>query len=242
MATTYNPTTTTEDLLLFFDAANVKSYSGTGSSWKNMSKQKKNTTAELKNNAKHNNAKKGRMDMDGANDYIDIDGVSEIEFSDVTFSFAAHHESLDSDQVYISKGRFRRDEPFFVFFDKRAAGRWEVNSGNRNTISVATSDGDREICIAGPTNMIEVGEVFFIDVTIDASAGTVSLYKNGEFVVSYTNSNYTGIEDNNDLRIGADERRNKDLDGSIYFLKIYTRCLQADEIKQNYNNLKGRYQ
>ena len=77
---------------------------------------------------------------------------------------------------------------------------------------------------------------------IDVTNKTLLVYKNGELLMSDTNSNFDGIKNTGDpVRLGADANEAKDLNGRIYYFRIYERCLTAAEIKRNYNSVKGRF-
>ena len=91
--------------------------------------------------------------------------------------------------------------------------------------------------------LVTAGEIVVVDVTIDASAGKISLYKNAELLVSHTDSNYDGMANTDaNYHLGADSNYNKDLYGNVYFFRAYNKCLSASEVQQNYLATKGRYQ
>ena len=72
------------------------------------------------------------------------------------------------------------------------------------------------------------------------SNGIVTLYSNGEVVVSKSfGGNITHAS--NDLFIGAYSGTSNYMNGAIPIAKIYNRALTASEIKANYNAIKGRF-
>ena len=69
MATIYNPNIVTDKLVFCLDAANTKSYPGSGTDWKDLSSQGNNGT--LTNSPTYvPNSNGGYFDFDGTNDYI----------------------------------------------------------------------------------------------------------------------------------------------------------------------------
>lgn len=68
MATNYSPKIVTDGLVLCLDAANPKSYPGTGTVWKDLSKNENNGT--LVNGVGYNSGNLGSLVFDGVNDFV----------------------------------------------------------------------------------------------------------------------------------------------------------------------------
>lgn len=84
--------------------------------------------------------------------------------------------------------------------------------------------------------------------TRDSSTGTNYFYRDGLQVGTYTASAGTNITTNGYLIIGQESDSagggfdaNQNLDGDFGFFNVYDRVLSANEIKQNFNALRGRY-
>ena len=75
MAFNYSPKISTDGLVLCLDAANTKSYSGSGTVWSDLSRGGNNGT--LTNGPTFNSGNGGSIVFDGVNDYVDC-GVSNI--------------------------------------------------------------------------------------------------------------------------------------------------------------------
>jgi hypothetical protein len=69
MGIAYNTSIVRDGLVLYLDAANKKSYSGTGTVWKDLSGQSNNGT--LVNGVGYSSDNKGAMAFDGVDDYVD---------------------------------------------------------------------------------------------------------------------------------------------------------------------------
>jgi|TARA_B100001094_G_C17937833_1_gene673994 hypothetical protein len=239
MGVIYNPKIVTDGLVLCLDAGNKRSYPGAGTTWTDL---RGGNNGALANDASFNSANGGGIVLDGTNDYIEIQDLEETNTTNVSFSVGLKLDNLSSDYDIISKGQHQQYRPILCFFDRGVGSPANVGAGNTNAISCLTYDGDTQIWVSTSSNIMSADEIFILDITIDASAGTLSLYKNGTFLNSYTNSNYDGMQNTaNNFRLGADINTSKDLPGTFYFFRIYNRALTADEILQNYNATKGRY-
>lgn len=239
MGTSYNPAIVTDGLVLCLDAANKRSYPGTGTTWTDL---KGGNNGALANDASFNSANAGGIVLDGTNDYIEIQDLEETNMTNVSFSVGLKLDNLSSDYDIISKGQHQQNRPILCWLDTSVGSPANVGASNTNAISCLTTDGDTQIWVSTASNIVSADEIFILDITIDASAGTLSLYKNGAFLNSHTNSNYDGMENTSEhFRLGADIGTQKDLPGAFYFFKIYNRALTAAEVLQNYNATGGRY-
>ncbi len=69
MAIVYNTSIVNSSLVCYLDAANTKSYPGSGTTWFDLTG---NTNGTLTNGATYNSANGGVIALDGVNDYIDV--------------------------------------------------------------------------------------------------------------------------------------------------------------------------
>jgi hypothetical protein len=84
MAVSYNTSLVRNGLVLYLDAANKKSYSGTGTSWIDLSGNSNNAT--LENGAGYNANNNGTMSFDAIDDYANITNSSIGNFGTSNFS------------------------------------------------------------------------------------------------------------------------------------------------------------
>lgn len=85
MAINYSPTIVRDGLVMYLDAANVKSYPGTGTTWTDLSGNSNNGT--LINGATFSASNNGVIEFDGVDDYADFQSPN--TFLEYTFSFFA---------------------------------------------------------------------------------------------------------------------------------------------------------
>ena len=226
-----------DGLVLNLDAGVKESYSS-GSTWSDLNGGNDGT---LVNDCVFNKEKGGGILLDGTDDHIRITDF-DLDNIDVSFSVALRVDSISDDRDIISKGPHNQNHPILCWCDRSVSGSANVGAGNQYAISCLTYDGDTQLWVASPSNSVTVDEIFILDLTIDASAGTLSMYKNGSLLASYTNANYDGMGGNAEhIRLGVDNGINKDLGGMYYFFRIYTKCLSANEVAQNFNVMRHRF-
>ena len=76
MGTFYNPKIITDGLLLCLDAANTKSYSGSGTTWTDLSGRNNNGT--IVNNPIYSSGATANFSLDGVDEYIYTSGFSNV--------------------------------------------------------------------------------------------------------------------------------------------------------------------
>ena len=76
MAFSYSPKIVTDGLVLYLDAANNRSYPGSGTTWTDLSRGGNNGT--LTNGPTFNGANGGSIVFDGTNDFIDCGNASNL--------------------------------------------------------------------------------------------------------------------------------------------------------------------
>tara|TARA_Y100001963_G_scaffold145209_1_gene218491 strand:+ start:829 stop:1569 length:741 start_codon:yes stop_codon:yes gene_type:complete len=235
----------TDDLRLNVDAT-ASFRANERSSWPNLVSNNDNGT--FANDASFGSDPRGAfIELDGTNDYIDFGDISWVDTTDLTLSFAARLTggSYSNDQDFITKGNHSSTRPLTIWYDIHAGSDPSVGSGNEKCLSVIVrgSNNDERIWISGPTDSIKGDKDFAIDIVIDTTNKRVHAYKDGELLMeSAANSDFVGIKAvTSTLRLGIDTAGTKDMQGRFYYFRIYERCLSADEIKKNYNAVKGRF-
>ena len=226
-----------DGLVLNLDAGVKESYSS-GSTWSDLNGGNDGT---LVNNCVFNKEKCGGILLDGTDDHVRITDFN-LDNIDVSFSVALRVDSISADRDIISKGSHAQGMPILCWCDRSVSNAANVGAGNQYAISCLTSDGDTQLWVSGASYSVTIDEIFILDITIDASAGTLSVYKNGTLLGSYTNANYDGMNgSSDDIRLGVDSGVGRDLGGMFYFFRIYTKCLSANEVAQNFNVMRHRF-
>jgi hypothetical protein len=208
----------TNGLMVYLDAANTRSYPGTGNTWYDLSGS--GNTSALTNGPTFNSSNLGAFVLDGSNDYILVNSqaniLSKTAYTKIAYIYISNFSTVNN----IISGGFSGQHAFWMF------GTVRLNAGHNsiwNTVVGATS--------------LSLNTWYFAAVTYSNSTGW-KLYLNGrEDGTSVDTTTFTG---NQEIVIGAFSSSNN-FTGRIASVQIYNRALTSQEIVQNYNATKKRY-
>lgn len=229
MAFSRGPKIVTDGLVLALDAANAKSYPGSGTSCTDLSINR--NTGTLSGGVGFSTDNSGIFVFDGVDDVInfgDLDLISGA-FSVNTW-FKGDTTQTDNYVTIVSKDDAGNFGHFAMTSD---SGENYVRFGFNGT------NGQKEVANASYTDYKANTWVNYCG-TWDGST-TLKLYRNT--TVIDTNSSATGtlIANNNNLLIGDRTAADGFFGGDIAIVHIYTKELSAQEVLQNYNAVKGRF-
>jgi hypothetical protein len=218
MAGSTGPNIITDGLVLALDAANKKSYPGTGIALTDLSGQGNDGT--LTNGPTFNSANGGSLVFDGVNDHVIIEPLILVGDFSITQTLNITNSIYGPMPLGGGLSTGGVTHKGYVRFLNTAIGLRVNGETGRNFII----DSSRWI----DTN---------ISYTFTRTGTTIALYLNGELEDSNT------ISTNNfDIRtIGYSYNLVYSCNGKIYSTQIYDRALSASEILQNYNTTKTRY-
>ena len=220
MAVQYNPGIVTDGLVLCLDAANLKSYPGSGVTWGDLSGN--NNTATLINGASYNTLNNGNILFDGLNDYVTT-GLNNA-FTDFTVciwfrqngSAIAYQRLMDKSYI----------NGFWIGRESTNPNKW--GGGVRETNSpfgryITLTDGQWHFIVSrrqGTTHTI------FGDGITNNTSGTVSSTQLDSTVIQIG------------LAVGESSTL---LNGNISYVSVYNTALNNEQILQNFNALRGRF-
>lgn len=236
MAIAYNTSVVRDGLVMYLDAANKKSYPGTGTAWNDLSGNGNHGT--LVNSPIYSPDNRGSMVFDGVNDHSLLPTNFFPFPSLTTFTinlwfkssqinggtlFGQQSENTPSvasgyvPVVYLRNDGFIRIEPFWT------------GSSNNNILSLSALNDNR-----------------WHNITTTLNSGTNQLYVDGVYNSQQTGKTLSSFTSTYYYIIGAGYSAARGL-GSNYFsgnisnFTFYNRALSANEIQQNFNALRGRY-
>jgi hypothetical protein len=227
MALSHNPRIVTDGLVLCLDAANPKSYSGSGTTWKDLSGNGNNGT--LVNGVGYNSGNGGSLSFDGVNDYVDL--------SSSTYNYTTQNSILIAfkpsnvlnrwGEVFQKGSRFDFRMRFY-----NETGRFEFYY-NLNSVSVG---------FVTPESLIN-NQWYIAQMTIDCSTNLIArFYLNGlKRNETSINSGLSLRNGNSELRIGNIIGEIEEYNGIVSVVHMYEKFMNENEIQQNYNALKGRF-
>jgi hypothetical protein len=234
MGISAGPSGVSDGLVFQLDAANLRSYSGSGNTANGLVSGIGGT---LVNGTGFSSANNGSFVFDGTNDYIDVSNPNLLAFGTNPFTIDLW---LYSTYVYPGSGynygtiltsytNYNSDfgTYFYLALFKNAAG---LN----NIVSFLDSTGNFMGVFGANINVNE-----WTNITFTRSGNNLVCYKNGVSVATQSiANNFSGIRN---ARIGGGVVSINTFQGSIPLMKIYNRTLTPTEIQQNFNAMRERY-
>ena len=214
-----------ENLLLAFDAANTKSYPGTGTTWTGLGS---GVTAALTGATFDTDS----ISFDGTSDYAYITGTINLgtEFSIMSW-IKPSSLTGGTGTVYI---------PFANGVDN-----WFGISNAKAFFVGCESSDTNGFSLYGSTSMTSTSEWYCIGCTVDGTGGntTVKIFLDGEYDGTVTRTFTLGAWNATSFNtIGRRTTINSNyFPGNIATLHMYTSTLSEDDMHQNYMITKSRF-
>lgn len=230
--TVYGPNIVTDGLVLYLDAANIKSYPGSGSTWYDLSGKNNNIGF---NQTTFNTDNGGNIVFDGLNDYgkanvFDLSSTDKIslcfwiKFGSTTERIIMEHsENFNSSNAPVSSVNYLPGR--LLFSDHHTAGyniSYTANSYADSNWHYFCATSDRSLDALTQTSL-------YVDAIFD------------KILHATHRANLSGNYSSYPLYIGSRAGGSYFLSGSLGIVKIYNRAISETEIIQNYNAMKGRY-
>jgi len=215
-------------LVLHLDAANLKSYPGTGTAWNDLSGQSNNGT--MINGVGYNVADKGFMTFDGVDDTINCGPVSQIgsSLTGLTVSVWINTNSSTT-RMILENGTNHTTNTFYLAQENNNYYTFEVYGA-----------GGYDVVYA---NYIYQLNTWYNLVGVWSSGNNVDMYTNG----TVSNGQRGGsirtsvITGNTNMFVGSRAGTVIPFSGKIGDVKLFNRALSAQEIQKNFEALRGRY-
>ena len=219
MGIAYNASLVRSGLVLHLDAANPKSYPGSGTTWSDLSGNSNNGT--LVNGVGYSTDNKGTMSFDNRNDEVICTNNSSVQITTGTICawFNASNGNAGVNGI-IAK---QRAWGLFVTDNTLRAYDWGNNTWRDTGITVGN-------------NIWNYAAMTFTE-TIGAPSNNAIIYLNGSSVLTTTIKH-----SNHDVTVQIGEANaSQHFGGLISSASVYNRVLSEIEIKQNFEALRGRY-
>ena len=223
MATSYNPSIVTNGLVLYYDAANTKSYPGSGTVWTDRSSSQNASTLT---NASFAGANLGAITFTGANtSYAKTNTVTNITNKDFTVSFWGYSTGAVTSYPTV----WSQQGGTVVQF-------WTCNGAGKTLGVWASGSSILNASASIPYNTWHQGTMTYTN-----SNKNVQFYLNGvadgasqNLVISFSSLNTSEY-------IGSWLAGGQNLAGGVGIFQLYNRALSASEIQQNFNAIRRRY-
>ena len=231
MAFNYSPKVVTDGLVLYLDAANTKSYPGSGITWTDLSRS--GNSSELKGPT-FNSGNGGSIVFDGTNDYVEIQNQIQFDQTDpFTLSSWVNSPNVSNELI------INNENILYTGY------RLNINVNANIEIGLRSSISD-DIAIE-TLNSINANTWYHIVGTYDGTRNVsgMKIYINGveedTNTISNTLTSSTLSNQQTLLGIRRPSSPPNPLRGNIANVQIYNRALSTIEITQNYNATRTRF-
>lgn len=220
-------------LVLHLDAANPKSYSGSGTAWNDLSGNGNNATLS---GTSYNTNGKGAINCSAGSETIVVANSTSLQSAFSTESYTISTIVKSTDVVYP-----RSRHPLWI---ENAAPTtttkgFTVGEGATSTsITIELSDGTNYVTQSLSSTIAE-STTYFRSFVVNRGS-TITYYINSVLVGSVNISTVTGSTySSGGLQFGNVQGWR--FIGDVYNISAYNRALTALEIQQNFEALRGRY-
>ena len=240
---TGTPRMVTDGLVFYVDAANTKSYSGSGTTWTDLSRTQ--TSASLFNGPTFDNSNGGSISFDGTNDYGSIPSISNQLTNECTAQVWVKIPSTYTASFgTIFTNRLNGDQftTFLFGIDDRAVVRsWNPSGVSNNRAAVCVvGGGGSSIMAVWRTGSFTNNEWVNLTLSIGSS---INFYYNGVLTMT-TGSVGTFQNPNINVRLGNQYDTGSNdypIRGNIAIASVYNRALSASEVLQNFEATRERF-
>jgi hypothetical protein len=224
----------TSNLVLHLDAGDSSSYSGSGTTWTDLSGQGNHTT--LVNGPTYSSSHGGYLSFDDSNDHHATLPAIDLTGNEITFAIWTYNQTQTTSSLIFlgdtgaSPGNGRilniHSLPYsgnMYYFDKGYDGTgYDRLSGSFSNTTLHT----------GWTHWV---------FTSNASTGSMKMYRNGTLFDSSTGNTKTLTNANGNLRRIARNNGSQCVGAWISNLQLYKKELSASEVTQNFDAMKTRF-
>lgn len=251
MALSHSPRITTDGLVLCLDAANIRSYVGSGVTWTDISGRGNNGTLEVKDNVynaydlqvgdfvlpnsnsanypTYDSTNLGSIGLDGNDDYVDF--------------FAPNLSTTTTVEIWARLGTSYQEKVLFGWLYYGVwcqGGSMGYNTGNSDVYGISSAT-------VSSLGLINNWKHYVFEMRSDASYTNNKMYVNG--VLQTLSNQSSGTESATNRTFNSGNGRICAWRSNISYpmpmncssFKVYNRALSTTEISQNFNALRGRF-
>jgi hypothetical protein len=214
-------------LVLALDAANIKSYPGSGTTWTDLSGN--GNTGTLTNGPTYSSANFGSIVFDGTNDYATCSNI--LNFTTESFTFNAWFylsnfipSAPDQGPILFYKGSFNTNGYYCQF-------------GQNGSINFVTNQSGAYQSSGTAAGIISLNTWYCLSLV--RSGSNITIYVNGN--QSSSSNSHINPTSSSDSFLLCSYNFGIYSNFRISQFSAYNRALSAAEVSQNFNALRGRY-
>ena len=231
MATEGGPSIVTDGLVLYLDAANPRSYPGSGTNWKDIIN---NNNGTLTNGPTFISNIGGAIDFDGVNDYISITNSTELNPSLITIQVLVNLQNLTS-------GTYPSIVTKSPTLGSSQYGLWFWRGGlSSSGCSLRVNNGSTSYTVNSNVDGYSTLQQWLL-ITATFDGRYLKIYYNGELKNTEDIGSTTTITSTSNPLLIATDGESRNFDGYVASTAIYNKALSTDEVLQNYNAVKQRF-
>jgi hypothetical protein len=226
MALQHSPSIVTSGLVLCLDAANPRSYPGSGTAWRDASGTGNNGT--LLNGVSYESTNNGTLVFNGTDQYSSVpqSATNNITSNQITFGGWCFPTISNKYQHILVKN----------VNESRQYGMWLSQNGTSQifrNLNGVVSQGNVSISTNWGVNVWNY-------IILVYNGSTIKIYLNGNEVFSEAATGNIVTTDSN-VNIGGEPSQAFFFSGKISNAILYNQALSASQVTQNFNALRGRY-
>lgn len=224
-----------DGLILYWDAANSKSYPGNGSTWTELTDL--TYTGTLTNSpAFSSNTAKGSLVFDGTNDYVATNYTTPFGTSNLTIGIWFRFTATQLSALFSKRIGASSYEQLSIFISGDAFGN---SAGTKIVINDFNNPASRNAITTGSYN-----DGLWHYLTLVRGSSDNKLYIDG-ILADTTTAAKPNLSSSSRLFIGVFGENQSVLgnyfNGGLSIVQVYNRALSLDEVTQNWNALKLRF-
>jgi hypothetical protein len=234
MAFSFQPKVVSDGLIFCVDAANTKSYPGSGTTWTDLSKTQ--LSGSLTNGPTFSTDANGTIVFDGSNDHVVIESNPELRSIQVPLTILA----------VVKPTQFNQYNQIFSQYvstsDHRLMKLVRFDNGVYIYVTSKSDGGFQAVAMSTASPVLNKWNFVGIIVSGTIASATPKMFLNGTFqsfsafASPLTSTPNTTVP----VRIGFGGS-GEPWRGNIAYVSVYNRALSDSEVLQNYNTMKVRF-
>jgi len=242
MAVYSGPNIVEDGLVLHLDAANSKSYPGSGNTWSSIIN---NINFSLINGATFNSNRLGTISFDGTNDFIrTYDSKLNIGTGDFTIEIWFYWNAQNfENEVGMKKVMGTKSSPA-VGYEIWISDVIDLFGGLPYYVSTALVFRYGNNSVGGDlynVDTIKPQQNGWNHALITRLNGVISVYLNEILVGTPVTTSFDMNNNDNVYVIGGNNAGTENFKGNVSVVKQYTKGFSIQEVQQNFNALRGRF-
>ena len=219
--TPFTPDIVLSNLQLWLDAGQTDSYSGSGTTWNDLSGNSR--TGTLTNGPTYSSADGGSIVFDGSNDFVQCTGSLTVTAATFVTWIRRNGNQGQYDGILFSRGTNTTGMNFQV--SNQLGYHWN-DAGNTYNWQSGLTIPNATWCM--------------IAVSVTSTAATAYLCQTSGTTTATNTVNHSSSV-LNDIKLAQDDAGGRFFNGNISTAMLYNRALTSEEITKNFNAFRGRY-